>query len=539
MNRRPEALSFLGKPLFTESTLVAADREALAAAVERSAAGLRQSDTPASRIALAKDLRAAGRYRAALQVLSEGLRRWPQDASLLADRGHTYVNVRDAAAAIRDLSLATSLAPRSFDAWYHYALALWFSGDFEAAAAAFKTTADVCQDASSRLAASTWWYTALRRAGHHEEAAAILSTIPWDVDLAGKNLNYQRRMRFYQGDLDEAALVEAAAAEKGTKSEGSLNFGLGIWYLAEGRTDAARSYFEAGAGSDYWPAFGVAACEAELARLDGVSFPEPETYSLLGEPLYAAVAHGPEERPALERAAEEARAAMEQAPDDVAAIRAYAKTLASGLAHYREAIALLDEAIARLPQETMLRCDRGHYLVNLRRFEEARAELSRAAEERPESHDIWYHLGLAHWMLGETEEALTAWRKALEASSLESHHVAYSDWIYLALRRLGRRDEAMDAIRSIHPDMVTTGNNHLYLKRLLFYQGAISEEELLRVFEQGGLAFASAFGLGCWHLCEGNEARANELFEQVVEGGTAWGGFAHVAAEAELARAAS
>lgn len=530
---RPETVSFLGKQLFAAPVRAGRDGEQLDNKVAAALTAMEAHDTPQTRVGLIAALREAGRYRMAIARATAGLRRWPNDATLLTERGHTYVNVRAIGAALADLEEAVRLAPRSTEAWYHLGLALWFSQRYDDAARAFAKTAEVTPSASTRLAARTWQYTALRRGGDTAAAAALLPAIEWDVDLEGKNLNYQLRARFYQGDLTEQDLV--AAQEPGTKSEGSLSFGLGVWHLVNGDTAAARRHFEAGAASKFWPAFGVAACEMELALMDGEAVVEPEAYGILGDPLHSLVSQG-DQAQELEAKVREARAALDEDPIAPEAIRAYAKALASGSARYREAIAVLDEGLAHHPEHPMLLCDRGHYRVNTREFALAKADLTRARELRDDSNDVWYHLGLAHWMSGEFEPALDAFQRALSLAEDESRTVAYSDWVYLALRRLGRHAEATAAIAPIHKDMHTTMNNHLYLKRLLFYKGEWTEEQLVEVFEQGGLAFAAYYGLACWHLYEGNDAKAREYFLKVVDNGTSWGGFAHVASEAELYR---
>lgn len=533
MSKRPEAVSFLGKQLFAHSVRAGVDASALDSKVAEAEKALEVSDSPASRAALVDALRGAGKYRMAVARATVGLAKWPDDALLLTERGHTYVNMRAVTAALADLSKAVRLAPHSFDAWYHYALSLWFSTSFAEAAEAFDKAAEVTKSDSSRLAAQTWQYTALRRSGNEPLARALLPTIRWDVDLEGKNLNYQLRARFYQGGLTEQDLVNSQAP--GTKSEGSLSFGLGIWHLANGNVETARRHFEVGAASEFWPAFGVAACELELAILDGLELPEPETTGVLGDPLYALVSHG-EQAAELSTKVATALAAHKADPDDVDKIRVYAKALASGLACYRAANAVLEAALERFPDHPLLLCDRGHYFVNMRQFDLAKADLERAKVLAPESSDVWYHLALSHWMLGEFADALSAFQRALALADNESHTVAYTDWVYLALRRVGKHAEAQAAIEPIHKDMATTMNNHLYLKRLLFYKGEWTEAQLVEVFEQGGLAFAAYYGLACWHLYEGNASRAREYFFKVVDNGTAWGGFAHVASETELAR---
>lgn len=263
---------------------------------------------------------------------------------------------------------------------------------------------------------------------------------------------------------------------------------------------------------------------------------EPETYSLLGKPLYAAAAVPAERRAELEAARDETRAELEAAPDDVAAIHAHAKSLAA-LHEFRAAVALLSDAIERLPESdrAMLYCDRGHYRVNLREFELAEADLLQATSE--DEFEVWYHLALARWFSGKFEEALETFRRCYAITEGDSHRAAITDWLYMCLNRLGRSEEAAPLLEDIHPDMEMTGNNHLYLKQLLFYKGEFSEQEMEVLCAQGGLALTNNFTMGCWYLARGDESRAKQLFQRVVDEGTVWGAFGQIGAEAELARA--
>jgi hypothetical protein len=46
-----------------------------------------------------------------------------------------------------------------------------------------------------------------------------------------------------------------------------LSYGIGNWYLVNGDTARARSWFERAIESGGWPAFGFIAAEADLQRL--------------------------------------------------------------------------------------------------------------------------------------------------------------------------------------------------------------------------------------------------------------------------------
>jgi len=83
---------------------------------------------------------------------------------------------------------------------------------------------------------------------------------------------------------------------------------------------------------------------------------------------------------------------------------------------------------------------------------------------------------------------------------------------------------------------------YFYLRLLHFYQGALSESDLLPPAPsgpadiEGELSFNTVnYGVGNWYLYNrNNSARARELFRQVVKG-SAWNSWGFVASELELA----
>ena len=45
-------------------------------------------------------------------------------------------------------------------------------------------------------------------------------------------------------------------------------YGVGNWYLYNGKLDQAKTVFRRVLAGSYWPAFGYIAAEADLARLE-------------------------------------------------------------------------------------------------------------------------------------------------------------------------------------------------------------------------------------------------------------------------------
>lgn len=306
----------------------------------------------------------------------------------------------------------------------------------------------------------------------------------------------------------------------------------------------------------------LAACAADAPPAEEAIEAEPErvveTTSLLGEPL-----HRPEFSP--ERAAEleadlaEARAAQEADPEGEEAIIWVGRRLAY-LGRYRDAYTTFQWGLEQHPDSYRLRRHAGHRSITLRHFDQAVAELERAAELMPEEpletepdgapnalgiplsstqFNVWYHLGLAHYLNGDFERALAAYERCMETSTNPDLLVATTDWMYMTLRRLGRHEEAAALLEPITADMEIIENDS-YHQRLLMYKGEVAPEELLdlRAVDDPDQALAIAtqgYGVGNWYLVEGDEERAREIFEAIVDG-TSWAAFGYIAAEADLAR---
>ncbi len=294
-----------------------------------------------------------------------------------------------------------------------------------------------------------------------------------------------------------------------------------------------------------------------------------EATSLLGRPLLQPT-FSESRRELLEANLQSARDLLEEEPDSEDAIVWVGRRLAY-LGRYREAIETYSAGLASHPESFRLLRHRGHRYITLRRFDDAVRDLGRAAELMaghpveveedgipnrlgvPLSNtqfNVWYHLGLAHYLLGDFESALEAYRRCLAVSDNPDLLVATTDWMYMTLQRLGRATEAEALLEPITDDLEII-ENVSYFKRLKLYRGALQPEQLLSQqspdsppadpdsAEDPALELATqGYGVGHWYWLTGQREEAISIFESVLEG-SSWAAFGYIAAEAELARIAS
>ncbi|MFY9747393.1 MAG: tetratricopeptide repeat protein, partial [Acidobacteriaceae bacterium] len=235
-----------------------------------------------------------------------------------------------------------------------------------------------------------------------------------------------------------------------------------------------------------------------------------------------------------------ARKALAAEPKNVERVLTLSKAEAARR-QYREAVATSTEGLAFTPDNADLYVERGHRELGLREFTKARSDLEQATRLAPQMLDGYYHLGLSHYFLGEFDQAAAAFGKARDLAKTNDSLIDCSNWLYVSLRRAGKEEEAAQALARITPDVKNTEPHlYFYLRLLHFYQGKLTEQEVLPPAPagpgdlEGELAFDTVtYGVGNWRLYHGDRAGAMELFRKVVKG-EAWNAWGFIGSEREL-----
>ncbi|HEU4693980.1 MAG TPA: tetratricopeptide repeat protein [Vicinamibacterales bacterium] len=282
-----QATSLLGKPL-----VPAPLSDAARATLEKNLAAARAEyeknpDNADAIIWLGRRLAYLGRYRDAIEVFSEGVRKHPKDARMYRHRGHRYISVRELDRATADLSAAAKLVTGRPDEvepdgqpnarniptstlnsniYYHLALAHYLTGAFEPSLAAWRECERYSKNPDMLVATSHWLYMTLRRLDRPGEARQVLDPISADMEII-ENASYHRLLLVYKG-IEKAETLQQSLSSGGLDAV-TIGYGLGNWHFYNGRRDQAVAMFReiVEKNANQWPAFGYIAAEAELARM--------------------------------------------------------------------------------------------------------------------------------------------------------------------------------------------------------------------------------------------------------------------------------
>src|SRR5687768_13781264 len=228
------------------------------------------------------------------------------------------------------------------------------------------------------------------------------------------------------------------------------------------------------------------------------------------------------------------------------------------LGRYKEAIRIYTKGIAQFPSDARFYRHRGHRFITLRCFDAAVADFEKAsklimgqpdaiepdglpnARNIPTStlqSNIWYHLGLAHYLKGDFQSALDAYREAEKVSTNADMLVATTHWLYMTLRRLGREDEARKTVAAIKDDLDIIENDDYYAL-IRVYRGTHRAADLWNQLNLPANNVSNAtlgYGLGNWFLYHGQREVAIKTFQQITAGDQ-WASFGYIAAESELSQ---
>lgn len=277
-----------------------------------------------------------------------------------------------------------------------------------------------------------------------------------------------------------------------------------------------------------------------------------QAISLLGDTLYT-----PEISVEVE---EEFRAKLQEAMQNYRVDPEGAKNLiwlgrrTAYLGEYRDAVRIFTEGVFKHSEDPRMYRHRGHRYLTLRLFDYAISDFEKAEVLMRRMDDmiepdglpnelgiptstlksnVWYHLGLVHYLNRDYKDAIRAYENALNLDLTTDMEIATLYWYYMALKRSGQDEKAGEVIAHVSQEMEVIEND-AYLELLFLFKGIFDVERLTGANGDALQNATIGYGLGNWHYINGREERAFEIWQEIYDAGN-WPAFGFIAAEAELA----
>lgn len=220
-------------------------------------------------------------YEEAIEIYTEGIRKFPEDARFYRHRGHRYISIREFDKAISDLTKASELIqgkPNEIEPdgmpnaqnipvstlngniWYHLGLAYYLKQDFPQAYKAYLKCRESGSNDDNLVSSTHWLYMIQIRMGNKALADSLLLPISPEAQII-ENTGYYNLCLFYKGLLSEQDLIpegEASAASD------AVAYGLANWHVCEGQEQEGLKRLKDIVNGPTWNSFGYIAAESDL-----------------------------------------------------------------------------------------------------------------------------------------------------------------------------------------------------------------------------------------------------------------------------------
>ena len=196
-----------------------------------------------------------GYYQKSIDLYSEGIKKYPDDARFYRHRGHRYISTRQYDKAIKDFRKAIGLIDEKVDQiepdglpnkkniplttlngniWYHIGLAYYLTNDMNNALKAFSNRSVSHKYDDNIVSSAHWLYMINRRLGDIEGADRIIDKVNSEMDII-ENMSYHQSCLFYRGELKESEIVIDDVAL----------YSLANWYMYQKNdTINAKKYYQ-------------------------------------------------------------------------------------------------------------------------------------------------------------------------------------------------------------------------------------------------------------------------------------------------------
>ena len=229
-----------------------------------------------------------GKYRDAIHIFTEALKKFPDDPEFLRHRAHRYLSLRMFDYSIADSEKAVDMMLETPDfmepsglagaeetteytfytnTYYHLGLAYMFNGHLLTAWMAFVDLWDVGFNDDHIIMSVYWKYIILKRLGYEEEAKEVLQYVKPNMKCPVSG-GYYECLKMFKGELEPKDII----GDKGDDDQLSLvtsGFGVANEYKFRGDYNKYVEILERVVASNAWSGFGYLSAEVDLKKIRG------------------------------------------------------------------------------------------------------------------------------------------------------------------------------------------------------------------------------------------------------------------------------
>ncbi|EZH71560.1 hypothetical protein ATO12_07055 [Aquimarina atlantica] len=223
-----------------------------------------------------------GKYKEAIAIYSNGIKKYPNEARLYRHRGHRYISIREFDKAIHDLEFATTLIegkentiepdglPNAMNIpvsslhgniWYHLGLAYYLKNDMKKAYHAYLNCRNLKSNDDNTVSSTNWLYMIQRRIGNKDKANELLDMITNDMTII-ENTSYYNLSRFYKKIIP----IDSLQTGKDAPQDDATRYGIANWFFYNGNKEKAKIHLQKILEGKSRSSFGYIAAESDFAR---------------------------------------------------------------------------------------------------------------------------------------------------------------------------------------------------------------------------------------------------------------------------------
>lgn len=250
----------------------------------------------------------------------------------------------------------------------------------------------------------------------------------------------------------------------------------------------------------------------------------------------------------------EARKKYEAQPDSLDNIIWYGRRLGY-MGRYHDAIRIFSVGLDLYPNSYKLLRHRGHRYITIRQFDKAIEDLQKAAfYVRPvpnaiepdglpnrlnkpltnNKFNIWYHLGIAYYLKGNFDKAISSFKQCMEYADNDDLIVATTNWFYMTYKKSGNETAANELLAGIDKRMNVIEFTS-YHQQLLMHKGVYNVTTILDYAyrkENHSIDPTLGYGVANFYSYSDQVDLARDLFERILRSPD-WDSFGYIAAEVD------